>query len=86
VTATVKVDTRKLDHLVDMIGELVIAQAILQEDVASRDPDAERLGRHLTGMRRVTADLQRTALALRMVPIGQTFQKMARLVRDVAHR
>ncbi len=84
--ATVKVDTRKLDNLVDMVGELVIAQSILQEDPALLGATDERLTRNLAHLKRITSDLQRNAMAMRMVPIRQTFQKMARLVRDLSKR
>ena len=80
---SVKIDTRKLDSLVDMVGELVIVQSIIHEDPALQAID-ERLTRNLAQLRRITSDLQRNAMAMRMVPIRQTFQKMARLVRDLA--
>ena len=81
--ASVKVDTRKLDNMVDMVGELVIVQSIIQQDPALRAVD-ERLTRNLAQLRRITSDLQRNAMAMRMVPIRQTFQKMSRLVRDLS--
>jgi two-component system chemotaxis sensor kinase CheA len=84
--STVKVNTRKLDALLDMVGELVIAQSILAEDpvlVRSRD---ERLADRLGQLKRITGELQRSAMAMRMVPIRQTFQKMTRLVRDMARQ
>ncbi len=81
---SVKVDTRKLDALVDMVGELVIAQALIFEDPALRAIVDERLQRNLAQARRITTDLQRNAMAMRLVPIKQTFQKMARLVRDLS--
>jgi two-component system, chemotaxis family, sensor kinase CheA len=83
---TVKVDTRKLDNLVDMVGELVIAQAMIQEDPALLGLANERLNRNLSQLRRITTDLQRNAMAMRMVPVRQTFQKMARLVRDLGKK
>jgi len=83
--STVKVDTKKLDNLVDMVGELVIAQAILAEDPALRSAD-ERLSRRLAHVRRITSDLQRDTMAMRMVPIRQTFQKMSRLARDLSRK
>jgi two-component system, chemotaxis family, sensor kinase CheA len=83
---SVKVDTRKLDNLVDMVGELVIAQAILQEDPALLRAADERLTRNLAQLKRITSDLQRNAMSMRMVPIRQTFQKMARLVRDLSKK
>lgn len=84
--ATVKVDTRKLDNLVDMVGELVIVQSIIHADPALAAMADDRLSRNLAQLRRITSDLQRNALAMRMVPIRQTFQKMARLVRDLAKK
>jgi two-component system chemotaxis sensor kinase CheA len=84
--STVKVDTKKLDNLVDMVGELVIAQAILAEDPAISSAVDDRLTRRLAHVRRITSDLQRDTMAMRMVPIRQTFQKMARLARDLARK
>jgi two-component system chemotaxis sensor kinase CheA len=84
--STVKVNTRKLDALLDMVGELVIAQSILAEDpVLVRSLD-ERLNDRLAQLKRITSELQRSAMAMRMVPIRQTFQKMARLVRDMGRQ
>jgi two-component system chemotaxis sensor kinase CheA len=80
---SVKIDTRKLDSLVDMVGELVIVQSIIRDDPALQAVD-ERLTRNLAQLCRITSDLQRNAMAMRMVPIRQTFQKMARLVRDLS--
>jgi two-component system chemotaxis sensor kinase CheA len=84
--AAVKVDTRKLDNLVDMVGELVIVQSIIQEDPSLATLIDERLTRNLAQLRRITSELQRTAMSMRMVPIRQTFQKMARLVRDLGRK
>jgi two-component system chemotaxis sensor kinase CheA len=84
--STVKVDTKKLDNLVDMVGELVIAQAILAADPAITGAADDRLSRRLAHVRRITSDLQRDTMAMRMVPIRQTFQKMARLARDLARK
>ena len=82
--STVKVNTRKLDNLVDLVGELVIAQSILAEEpVIVRSAD-DRLNRQLAQIRRITSELQRHAMSMRMVPIRQTFQKMARLVHDLS--
>ena len=84
--STVKVNMQKLDGLVDMVGELVIAQAILAEDPAMARIDDERVTRQLAQVRRITSDIQRDAMSMRMVPIRSTFQKMVRLVRDLAKK
>jgi len=83
---TVKVDTRKLDNLVDMVGELVIVQAMINEDPGLKGHTDERLTRNLSQLKRITTDLQRNAMAMRMMPVKQTFQKMARLVRDLGRK
>lgn len=82
--STVKVSTAKLDALVDMVGELVIAQAILAEDPGVLRAGEERVARQLAQVRRITTEIQRNAMSMRMVPIRQTFQKMVRLVRDLS--
>ena len=81
---SVRVDTRKLDALVDLVGELVIAESmVVQGTERSRSGD-EHLSRSLARLHGITADLQRTAMTLRMVQIRATFQKMSRLVRDAS--
>jgi two-component system chemotaxis sensor kinase CheA len=81
---SIRVDTRKLDILVDAVGELVIAQAMvsLTEGVTGD----EKLHRNVAQVTKIVRDVQETAMAMRMVPIGQTFQKMRRVVRDVARK
>ncbi|RLS28782.1 MAG: chemotaxis protein CheA [Planctomycetota bacterium] len=80
----VRVDTLKLDGLIDLVGELVIAQSmVVQNPVLAAIADAH-LSRSLGQLRTITSDLQKTAMALRMVPVRATFQKMSRLVRDLA--
>ena len=80
----VRVDTLKLDGLIDLVGELVIAQSMVVQSPEVREVASVHLSRCLGQLRGITSDLQRTAMSLRMVPIRNTFQKMARLVRDLA--
>jgi two-component system chemotaxis sensor kinase CheA len=80
----VKLDTRKLDALVDLVGELVIAQSMVVQHPgvqAHKDRDLER---HLRQLSRITTDLQHNAMSMRMVPVRSVMQKMTRLVRDLA--
>jgi two-component system chemotaxis sensor kinase CheA len=84
--ATVKVETSKLDSLVDLLGELVIAQSLVAQDFTVQAAANPRYARNLAQMARVTHELQRVSLSLRMVPIRALFQKMARVVRDLAAR
>jgi two-component system chemotaxis sensor kinase CheA len=80
----VRVDTVKLDSLIDLVGELVIAQSMVVQNTAVTSSSDSDLSRTLGQLRGITSDLQRTAMSLRMVPIRGTFQKMTRLVRDLA--
>ena len=84
--SSLRVDVNKLDQLMNLVGELIIA-----ETMVTRSPDVQ--GVSFTGfqksslhLRRVTRALQDVAMSLRMVPIGATFRKMMRLVRDVSAR
>jgi two-component system chemotaxis sensor kinase CheA len=80
----VKVDTVKLDSLIDLVGELVISESMVVQDPELLRSPSRNLARNLSQLRRITSELQRTAMSLRMVPIRATFQKMTRLVRDLA--
>ncbi len=82
----IKIDTKKLDNMVDMVGELVITQSMLQESaslVASKD---QKLYRNLAQLGRLTSEVQKISMSMRMVPIKQTFHKMMRLVRDLSRK
>jgi two-component system chemotaxis sensor kinase CheA len=83
---SIKVDTGKLDYLVDMVGEMVIAQSLVRHDPDLSVGLKPRLGRNLSQLARITDEVQRTAMSMRMIPIGQLFQKTARLVRDLARK
>ncbi|GHV57807.1 hypothetical protein FACS189460_4970 [Deltaproteobacteria bacterium] len=85
-TQTVKVETLKLDGLIDLVGELVIAQSLITSSESISVLKEQKLNKDLAHVSRITSELQRTAMSLRMVQIGQTFQKMNRLVRDLAHK
>ncbi|RLB21720.1 MAG: hypothetical protein DRG73_08050 [Deltaproteobacteria bacterium] len=82
----VKVDAGKLDNIVDMVGELAIAQSMLRQNeliMTSKDRKLDQISNQLN---MITSALQKTAMSLRMVPIKNTFQKMLRLVRDQAKK
>lgn len=82
----VKVDTAKLDFLVDMVGELVIAQSMIRHDGELSAVANPQLQRNLARLSRITGEVQKTAMSMRMVPVGQLFQKSVRLVRDLTRR
>lgn len=80
----VKVDTQKLDSLVDLTGELVIAQSMLRQHPYMLNARDQRLIHTLGQLNQITSSLQTMTMSLRMVPIKSTFQKMLRLVRDLS--
>jgi two-component system chemotaxis sensor kinase CheA len=83
---SVRIDTVKLDQLMDMVGEMVIAQTLIGHNPALKRVNDARLQRNLTQLARITSDVQRITTSMRMVPIGIQFNKTARLVRDLARR
>lgn len=85
-TSVVKVATSKLEYLVDMVGELVIAESMLHHNPDLTGVKTPRVQRDLSHLGRVTAEVQKTAMAMRMVPVGQLFRRMVRLVRDLARK
>ena len=82
--ATIRVDTVKLDDLIDMVGELVITQSMISQGMKNQQNVDKRLTRDISQFFRITSALQRISTSLRMIPIRQTFQRMSRLVRDLA--
>jgi two-component system chemotaxis sensor kinase CheA len=83
---SIKVDTGKLDYLVDMVGEMVIAQSLVRHDPDLSMAAKPRLARNLSQLARITDEIQKTAMSMRMIPVGQLFQKTARLVRDLSRK
>ena len=83
---SIKVDTIKLDNMVDAVGELVIALSLVAENPEVASLRDRKLERDMGQLSRITSELQKTAMALRMVPIKQTFQRMGRVVRDLSRK
>ncbi|MCU0623934.1 MAG: chemotaxis protein CheA [Gemmatimonadaceae bacterium] len=84
VDATVRVRTEKLDLLIDMVGELVIAQSLIAGDQALATSGNHDLVRKTAHAGKIVRELQDLSMSMRMVPLKATFQKMNRLVRDVS--
>jgi len=78
-----KVDTRRFDSLVELVGELVIAQSQVSQHPDLLNLRSQQLGRNLLQLSQISLELQKIAMSLRMVAIRATFQKMNRLVRDL---
>ena len=79
-------DTGKLEYLVEMVGELVIAQSLINFGPAGATGATPGLSRNFAHLGRVTAEIQKTTLSMRMVPISRLYDKMARLVRDLGRK
>ena len=81
-TSSIRVPAQKLDYLVDLVGELVTAQARLTQ-FASEQSDA-RLHGISEEIERLSDELRDNTLGIRMLPIGTTFTRFKRLVRDLS--
>lgn len=79
---SIRVASDKLDELINLVGELVVTQARLTQ-VASHNKDSE-LVEPVEEVERLTAELRDCVLNIRMLPIGTTFAKFKRLVRDLS--
>ncbi|HZS38517.1 MAG TPA: chemotaxis protein CheA [Polyangia bacterium] len=90
VAQTVRVDIRKLDHLMNIVGELAIARAGFQTilDGVKQDRTQSKLARalhhELRSFGRKLDELQQGILDVRMVPLGQVFEKLSRVVRKIS--
>lgn len=78
-----RVDAEKLDSLLNLVGELVINKTRLQQIGLSNQ--LLELSEAIEQMDRVTTDLQSVVMKLRMVPVGQVFNRFPRMVRDLSH-
>src|SRR6185312_15991344 len=83
---SVRVETQKLDSLMDMVGEMVIAQSLVRHNPSLTAMQNPRLMADLAQLARITTEVQRTTMGMRMIPIGQLFQRTARMVRDLARK
>lgn len=86
VDSSVRVRTERLDRLIDTVGELVIAQSMVSQDGIVVLEGHHDLSKKVTHMGKIVRELQYLSMSMRMVPLKATFQKMARLVRDVARK
>jgi two-component system chemotaxis sensor kinase CheA len=80
---TIRVDTDKLDKLVNLVGELVIGVARVNQ-LSSADGEAGELGSAVEALDHISRDLQEQVMRVRMIPIEGTFNRFQRVVRDLA--
>jgi two-component system chemotaxis sensor kinase CheA len=83
---SVRVRTDRLDRLVDMVGELVIAHSMVSQDEQATAEISVDLAKKVGHVGKIVRDLQDLSMSLRMVPLKPTFQKLARIARDVANK
>ncbi len=82
----VRVRTNRLDRLLDAVGELVIAQSMVAQDKTIADDQQMELSRKVAHTGKIVRELQDLSMSLRMMPLKATFQRMERVVRDVARK
>lgn len=89
---TVRVETKRLDHVMNLVGELVLSRNRLMklgfglEEQYETNPFVRELGITLAQLNLVTSDLQLAVMKTRMVPIRKVFSRFPRLVRDLASK
>lgn len=85
--ASIRVQASKVDMLINLVGELVITQAMLKQvGTEIEGALAERLMTGLETLERNTRDLQEAVISVRMLPVDAVFKRFPRLVRDLASR
>ncbi len=83
---TVRVDTTRLDNLLNLLGEIVIGQSSLSRIADEMEDEfGGQLKSALYGLDRTTREFQEQIMSIRMIPIGPTFEQFRRFVRDSAH-
>ena len=85
-SGSVRVETAKLDYLMDMVGEMVIAQSLIRHSHVLLSSTDSRLIGDLSHLARVTAEVQRATMSMRMVPVANLFQKIERVIRDLSRK
>src|SRR5450631_853898 len=85
--SSIRVSVEKIDRIVNLVGELVIAQAMMQQSVAAiATKQDERLSHSLATLDRNTRDLQQAVMSIRMMPMEFVFSRFPRLVYDLSSR
>ncbi|MDD4942156.1 chemotaxis protein CheW [Rhodoferax sp.] len=85
--ATIRVAINKVDQLINLVGELVITQAMLAQNSRALDPALyQQLLTGLTDLDRNTRDLQESVMSIRMIPMSIVFSRFPRMLRDLASK
>ena len=84
---SIRVNIDKVDQLINLVGELVITQAMLAQTTSTLDPAVrEVLAKRMGQLERNTRDLQEAVMAIRMMPINFVFSRFGRVARDLANK
>ena len=84
---TIRVAVSKVDQLINLVGELVITQAMLAQNSRSLDPALnQQLMAGLADLDRNTRDLQESVMSIRMIPMSIVFSRFPRMLRDLASK
>lgn len=85
VSSTLRVGVEKIDQIINLVGELVITQAMLVQTVANMDPVLhDRLVNGVEQLERNARDLQEAVMSIRMMPMDYVFSRFPRVVRESA--
>ena len=85
--ATIRVAINKVDQLINLVGELVITQAMLAQNSRALDPAVyQQLLSGLADLDRNTRDLQESVMSIRMIPMSIVFSRFPRMLRDLASK
>lgn len=82
----IRIETEKLDFLLEMIGELVIAESLVTQNPDLKNLNLENFHRQAAYLKKIVRNLQEVSLQLRMIPMEGLFHKMERLTRDLSHK
>ncbi|QSF46963.1 chemotaxis protein CheA [Paenibacillus tianjinensis] len=84
----ISVNVAKMDKLMDLIGELVIAETMVTQnpDLAAVSGTLDNFSKAARQLRKISAEMQDVVMSLRMVPLAATFHKMGRIVRDMTRK
>ncbi|MBS1145977.1 MAG: CheA Signal Transduction Histidine Kinase [Proteobacteria bacterium] len=84
-SSSIRVGVEKVDQLINLVGELVITQAMIEQRIMALDPLIhERLLNSANQLARNTRDLQEAVMSIRMMPMDYVFSRFPRMVRDLA--
>ncbi len=84
-SATLRVSVEKVDQLINLVGELVITQAMLAQNSKSLEAGmSQQMASGLADLERNTRDLQEAVMSIRMIPMSMVFNRFPRMLRDLA--